>query len=130
MVWLLKSVMCDMMPPAAGLPGVADTEIDAFLAKVRAETTALVWLGLCAGAALYALTPLLTVGRPLPSFLLSPEKREQHADRITSTKIYLLRQSVFLVKMYACMCWGQHASIRRSMALAPYPLDPGTFRTH
>ena len=45
-----------------------------------------------AGSALYQLTPLLTVGKALPAVLLSPELREQHAQKITSTSNYPLRQ--------------------------------------
>ena len=30
-IWLVRSAMCDMMPPAAGLPGLADTGIGVVL---------------------------------------------------------------------------------------------------
>lgn len=120
--------MCDMLPAGGGLPGVADTGLDAFLVRLRRETTALVWLGLVLGAVLYALTPVLTIYVPLPTFLLSARLRDRHADGIGTTRFYLLRQSVFLLKMYACMCWGQDASVRGRFNLAPYPDDPGSFR--
>jgi hypothetical protein len=120
--------MCDLMPAAAGLPGLADVGIDPFLARFRRETTFLVWTGIVLGAVLYAITPLLTVYLPLPSFLLPRAARERHADRICSTRFYLLRQTVFLLKMYACMAWGQNAGVRSRFHLPALPDDPGTFR--
>lgn len=129
LTWVVRAAMCDLMPATGDLPGVADCDLDTFLAKLRAETTTLTWVGLCAGAALWMITPLLTVYLPLPAVLLSAEARDRHADGLTSTRIYLLRQATFLLKMYATMCWGQHPSVRELLHVAPYPEDPGTFRT-
>lgn len=120
--------MCDLLPRHAGLPGLADTDVDGFLRRTRAETTLTVWAGLVLGAVVFALSPILTVYVPLPSMLLPRGLRDRHADRITSTSLYLLRQAVFLLKMYACMCWGQDEAVRRQLHVAPYPADPGTFR--
>ncbi len=125
---LIRSTMCDLLPAAAGLPGLAETGIDAFLARLHRETTGLTWLGLCLGALVYTLTPVLTVYIPLPHFALPQRLRDQHAERIMATRIYLVRQAVFLLKMYACMCWGQDDAVRRLLNVAPYPVDPGTFR--
>jgi hypothetical protein len=121
--------MCDLMPASGALPGVGDCDIDAFLTKLRAETTALTWIGLCLGALLWLLTPVVTLGVPLPALLLGANARDRHILALTSTRIYLLRQAVFLLKMYASMCWGQHPSVRSHFNLAAYPVDPGTFRT-
>jgi hypothetical protein len=121
--------MIDLMPPVADWPGVADTGVDAFLAKVRAETTPMIWWTLVGGALAYALLPLFTVYVPLPAFLLPSGLRARHAERAYAIEMYLPRQALFLVKMYACMCWGQNDAVRTRMALAPYPPDPGTFRT-
>ncbi|MDP2310044.1 MAG: hypothetical protein Q8P18_28760 [Pseudomonadota bacterium] len=129
MTWLVRATMCDMMPATSALPGLADAGIDAFLAQTRRETTLMVWAGLVLGATVFALTPILTVYVPLPSFLLPRGLRDTHADRICTTRFYLLRQAIFLLKMYACMCWGQDPEVRRRLNVAPYPVDPGTFRT-
>ena len=128
MIWLIRSAMCDLMPAAGGLPGIADTDVDGFLAQVKRETTPLVWTGLMLGAVLYAWSPIVTIFVPLPSFLLPARLRDRHADAITATRIYLLRQSIFLLKMYSCMCWGQDSRVRARFQIAPYPVDPGTFR--
>ena len=121
--------MCDMMPAVGDLPGIADAGIDVFLAQLRRESPLLVWVGLVLGALIFVLSPVLTVYVPLPSMLLPRGLRDTHADRICTTRFYLLRQAIFLLKMYACMCWGQDPAVRRRLHVAPYPVDPGTFRT-
>ncbi len=127
-MFLLRSAMCDLLPPASGLPGVAQTDLDGFLARLAREASFTIWATLVVGAVLFVLTPVLTVYVPLPSFLLPRRLRELHADRIVTTRFYLLRQSIFLLKMYACICWGQDSDVRRRLEVAPYPADPGTFR--
>ena len=107
MKWLIRKTMQDLYPASGDLPGIEDTGLDAYLDQFKAEAPALMYTGLVAGSALYQLTPLMTVGKPLPAVLLSPELREQHAQKITSTSNYPLRQSIFLVKMVAGMCWRE-----------------------
>ena len=80
------------------------------------------------GAVFFVLSPIVTVYVPLPSMLLPGTLRDRHADRICTTQLYYLRQAVFLLKMYACMCWGQDDAIRARLHVAPYPVDPGTYR--
>lgn len=128
-IWLLRSAMCDLLPGGAGLPPLADLEPEVFLRRLRAETTWLTWIGLCGGALIWLLTPVLTLGVPLPAVWLGAAARDRHANALAGTRFYLLRQAFFLLKMYASMAWGQHPAARAALALAPYPPDPGTFRT-
>jgi len=126
---LIEHVMVALYPRTEELPGVADTEPRAFLERYREESPFLIWLGLVAGTFAFVLSPILTVYWPLPSFLLPRETLDRHAHRVTTTRVYLLRQAVFLVKMAAGMCWAQHPSVRERFAMAPYPADPGTWRS-
>lgn len=128
MIALVRSAMCDLMPRTESMPGLVDTDVTAFLRAMKRESTWLYWLGVVAGAVVYAVTPLLTVGWPLPSFLLPARLRDRHAQRIVATDAYLLRQSVFLLRLSAGMCWGMHPLVRARFALPPYPQDPGTVR--
>ena len=114
--------------PRTTLPGAEDCGLDAFLVKFREESPPLIWLGLVAGAAVFHLTPLITIGVPLPAFLLPARLLDKHAQRITATKIYLLRQAIFIVKMAAGLCWGTDPRVRAQLALPPLPADPGTWR--
>jgi hypothetical protein len=127
-LWLIKFSMCALMPRTEVLPGIEDTELDAFLRRLRADAEPLYWLGLVVGAVVFAATPLITVWVPLPAFLLPRRLLDRHADRLTSGRGYLLRQAVFLVRLSAGMCWGADPSVRARLALAPYAPDPGTFR--
>jgi hypothetical protein len=127
-IWLIKFAMLTMMPRSDQLPGLVDTDVDGFVRRMRTDAEPLYWLGLVVGAIVFALAPLLTVGIPLPAFWLPQRLLDRHAERLTSHRIYLLRQAVFLVRLSAGMCWGADAGVRARFALAPYGPDPGTFR--
>jgi hypothetical protein len=120
--------MCDLMPRTAGLPGIADTNVTGFLRRMQRESSRVYWTALVLGALVYALTPLLTVGVPLPVFALSPRLRMVHAERAPRLGIYLLRQAIMLVRLNAGMCWGADPWVRSRFALAAYPEDPGSYR--
>jgi hypothetical protein len=127
-IWLIKHAMQAMMPRTRALPGVADTDLDGFLRRLRAEADSFYWLGLVLGAWLFAVLPIVTVFVPLPSFLLPSRLLELHANRVLSHRLYVVRSAVFLVRLSAGMCWGADRSVRAHFALAPFPEDPGTFR--
>jgi hypothetical protein len=129
---LIKSAMCDLMPRGTSqdaLPGIADTGVDEFLRTMKRESDGVFWLGIALGAWVYALTPMLTVYVPLPAFLLPASLRDKHAQRIVGSKLYLVRQAVFLVRLAAGLCWGRDPQVRARFALAPYAPDPGTYRS-
>jgi len=126
---MIRRAMCALYPATSSLPGIAATDVDAFLRRYRRESSSLMWLGLVVGAVVFTITPLITIGVPLPSFLLPKKALDRHANKISSHPVYLLRQAIFLVKLSAGLCWGSHANVRRIIALPPYPEDPGTWRT-
>lgn len=128
MIWLVRSAIAMLYPRTEDLPGAEDCDLDAFLRKLRSETTFLMWLGIVAGAVVFHLTPLLTVYLPLPAFLLPRSLRDKHAYRITTTSLYLIRQSIFLLKLAAGLCWGGHPSVRAKLALPAYEPDPDHWR--
>lgn len=128
MIWLIKLAMCAMMPRTEKLPGLADTDLDGFLRRMRRESDAMYWTGLIAGTWIFTLTPLFTVFVPLPSFLLPKKLLSRHAEKILATRIYVFRQAVFLLRLSAGMCWGADPVVRAKFALPVYAPDPGTFR--
>ena len=127
MFWLIKFAMCTMMPRTDKLPGIADTDLDGFLRKMKKESEPLYWLGLVLGAVVFALTPFVTIGVPLPAFWLSEGLLHRHAEKILSHPLYTLRQAAMLVRLSAGMCWGADAGVRAKFDLPPYGPDPGTF---
>src|SRR5689334_1559834 len=121
--------MCDLMPASGALPGIADTGVTEFLHTVKRESGQMYWLGLVLGAWVYTLTPIMTVFLPLPSFLLPAALRDKHAQRIMTSRLYLVRQAVFLVRLSAGLCWGRDPRVREQLGLSAYAADPGTYRT-
>ncbi len=125
---LVRSAIVLLYPRTDLLPGAEDCDLDRFLARFRRESTTLVWLGVVLGAVVFHLSPVFTVHVPLPAFLLSPDLADRHAERISNSHVYLVRQTIFLVKFAAGLAWGAHPSVRARFALAPMPADPGTWR--
>lgn len=129
MIWLIQRAMCALYPTTDRLPGIHPDEARAFLQRYKRESSLLMWVGLVVGAVIFTFTPLITIGVPLPSFMLPRGALDRHANKISYHPIYLLRQAVFLVKLSAGLCWGAKDEIRTRLALPPYPADPGTYRT-
>lgn len=129
MLWLVRSAMVAFYPRTAALPGIEDTGIDAYLPQFRRETTGLMWLGVVLAAILFHLSPLFTVFVPLPAFLLPAKLRDRHAVRIGDSSLYLVKQAMLVLKIPAALCWAKDAEVRKRFAMAPYPPDPGTWRT-
>ncbi len=128
MRWLVRSAIVQLYPSGGDLPGAEECDLDEFLERYQRETTWLLWLGVVLGAIAYHLSPIVTVYVPLPAFLLSESLADKHAHRVSSSKIYLLRQTVFLVKLVAGLAWGRHPKVREKLALPAYAPDPGTWR--
>ena len=120
--------MCALFPRTARLPGLSDTRVDEFLARFRQETTLAMWAGISLGTLLFVISPLLTVGLPLPAFWLPRAALDRHARKLANTPIYLVRQLMFLVKMMAGFCWAADPNVRRAFNLPALPPDPGTLR--
>lgn len=125
---LVRHAMCALMPRTEALPGVVDTDVAGFVHRMRRESTWIFWLGILGGTFVFVVTPLMTIGWPLPSFALSAARLDRHAHGIATTRVYLFRQAVFLLKTAAGMCWGSDPAIRRRFALEPYADEPVKWR--
>jgi hypothetical protein len=125
---LIRSAMLDFYPSTDELPGLDQVDLDGFLERYKREAPALLWSGVIAGAVAYNMSPIFTIGKPLPASKLSPEDRDRHVDAVGSSNSYHLRQLIFLLKMVAGMAWGQSPAVRSAMGLPVYPEDPGTWR--
>ena len=128
MTWLVRSAMCALYPRTEGWPGIEDCDLDAFLARIKRESSGLMWLGIVVGALVFHFTPLFTVYVPLPAFFLPRSLRDKHASRISGSGLYLIRQAIFLLKLPCGLCWGGHPEVRKRFALPAYAADPGTWR--
>ena len=128
MLFLVRSAMVALYPRTATLPGLEDTNIDAFLVKFRRETTLTFWLGIVLSAWMFQWTPLFTVFVPLPAFLLPKRLRDKHAHKIASSELYLVRQLMLILKMPAGLCWGADPAVRKHFSLSTYDPDPTTWK--
>lgn len=129
MNYLVRSAIALLYPSSAALPGAADCGLDEFLVRFRRETTGLIWLGVVAGALVFHLMPLFTVGVPLPAFWLPRGLADRHAHKVTTAGPYLIRQAIFMLKLPAGLLWGGHPEVRKRLGLPPLAADPGTWRT-
>lgn len=125
---LVSSAMIAMLPPSDAHPGVDPVRARALARRLMRTADPVFLVGLVLGALVFHLTPLITVGIPLPAALLPAGARDRHADRIATHPVYLLKMAVLTVKMAAGMAWGADPSVRETLALPPYPDDPGTWR--
>lgn len=126
---LIRHAMASLFPKTEKWPGVAETGLHDFVERFLRDAPFMVRLGLYLGSWVFALAPLITIGVPLPSFLLPGKMRDRYAAKVATHPVYLIRQAVFVVKMAAGLCWAAHPSMRANLNLPVYPLDPGTFRT-
>jgi len=128
MNWLIRHAMCAMMPGGGELPGLDAADAADYTRAVRAESDWLYFLGLVLGAIVFAITPLITLGVPLPSFLLPAGMLDRHAQRVVAHRSYLIKQAVFLVRLNAGMCWGKLQAPRNALGQTLYAADSGSFR--
>lgn len=126
---LVRFAMVAFFPRVDDLPGLADLDIDVKIASFRRESTPLLWLGVVAAAVFFQLAPILTVRRPWPAVLLTPEELDLHAHRLSSHPVYLIRQLIVLLKLSGGLLWGESKEVRAILDLPAYPADPGTRRT-
>lgn len=129
MLFFVRSALVALYPRTADLPGIADTDVDAFLRRFQREAAPLMWVGVLASTLLFHLTPLFTVFVPLPAFWLPAGLLDRHANAISGSSIYIVRQAIFLLKLPGGLCWGAHPSVRARFALPAYGADPGTWRS-
>lgn len=126
---MVRTAVVPCFPSAAGLPGLETLGFESFWRRFRAEAAPAMWLGVVLAAALVQVTPIVTVGRPALAGWLSAATLERHLQRLLASRVYLVRQSIFLLKMVGGLCWGAHPEIRARIGLDPYPGDPGTWRS-
>lgn len=121
---LVRAALADIMPSGGPMPGLDDVDWETFVEQFKREAPPSVWAGVCAGAVVYTVSPILTVHRPVLSFQLSDELRDTHASRITDHHIYLVRQAMFVLKLAGGFAWGADPEVRRRLNLEPYMGDP------
>ena len=125
--WIIFSLIA-FVPRYQNLPGIADTDLNAFLNKLQIEAPSTFFLGLRVAAFIFMFSPILTVGIPLPAQWLSASKLNKHAEKISESPIMPIRQMMMVQKMMAGLCWGEEEKVRAYFGMEPYKENPGTWR--
>ncbi|MEO7328069.1 MAG: hypothetical protein ABI193_05800 [Minicystis sp.] len=126
---LVRFALVAFFPREGDLPGLAELGVDEKIATLRRESTQLFWFGVVAAAVFFQLSPIVTVYRPWPAVFLTEEQLDEHAHRLATFPVYLIRQLLVLLKLIAGMFWGESPEIRAFLSLPAYGADPGTRRT-
>lgn len=119
-------VLAVVLPSAHGLPGLDTLDARPSLRHILSRAPLAFRLGVYGATLVFLCTPVLTLGWPLPAFLLSGRQRDAHADRLAGHRLYLLRQSMLMLKTVAGLVWGGRDEVRSALGLPPQPADPGT----
>jgi hypothetical protein len=125
---LVRFALVAFFPREGDLPGLAELGVEEKIAALRRDSTRLFWTGIVAAAVFFQISPILTVRRPWPAVLLTPEQLDAHAHALATHRVYLLRQIIVLLKLMGGVFWGQSPEIRAFLHLPAYGDDPGTRR--
>lgn len=125
---LVRFALVTFFPRVDDLPGLDELGVDEKIERLRRESTWLFWLGVVGAAFFFQISPVITVYRPWPAVFLEPEQLDQHAYKLATHPVYLIRQMAVLLKLVAGLFWGQSPEIRAFIDLPAYEPDPGTRR--
>jgi hypothetical protein len=125
---IVRWVLASVFPSTDRLPGLDRLDTRAALAEIFTAPALMRW-GLYGSVLVFLLCPVLTIGWPLPAPLLPRRARDRHAYAMATSRLYLLRQAMLMLKTVGGLLWGAHPEVRARLGLAPYDADPGTFRT-
>lgn len=115
-------------PSIDALPGLDRADPRPFLRQFEREAPLLIRMTLYLSALVLLLSPIVTMGIPLPAAWLSRPRLEKHMHRLATHRVYLLRQTMLMVKTVGGLAWGAHPDVRKALALPAYAADPGTWR--
>ena len=109
-------------------PGLDQVDVDAFLVNFSRDAPFLMRLALFLSVMVYIFSTPLTVFVPWPALWLPRGLRARHTARLASHPIYVVRQTMTMLKMIAGMAWGQDPAVRARLHLEAYEPDPATWR--
>ena len=128
MLQLTAWTLAVVFPSTPQLPGLDAIDSKPFIRQLHSEAPFTIRATLLASVLLFNLTPLLTLGIPLPAFLLSKARVDEHAQRLSGSPVYLLRQIMLMLKTIGGLCWGAAPTVREKLTMAAYAEDSGGWR--
>lgn len=124
MLRLTAWTLAVVFPSTDVLPGLDKLDPVPLLQKLRAEAPFTIRIALLASVVVFCLTPVLTVGWPLPAFLLPKKLLDEHASRVAGHSNYLIRQTMLMLKTIGGLAWGADPQVRAHFAMDRGHIDP------
>ena len=122
--WTLSVVF----PSTPGLPGLDQIDPKPLLRQLSRQAPFTIRATLWTAVIVFCLTPVLTVGVPLPAFLLPRKLLDKHANKLAKHPNYLIRQTMLMIKTIGGLVWGAAPEVRQRLHMPVYGPDPGTWR--
>ena len=126
--WFTRNVLLEILPPGGPLPGLDQVDVDGFLVNFSRDAPFLMRLALFLSVMVYIFSTPITVFVPWPALWLPRGLRARHTARLATHPIYVVRQTMTMLKMVAGMAWGQDPAVRARLHLEAYEPDPATWR--
>lgn len=128
MLHLTAWTFARIFPSTAAIPGLDVIDSKPMIRQLTAEAPITIRVTLWVSVLLFQVTPLLTLGIPLPARWLSDARVDAHAQRLATSNIYLLRQIMLMLKTIGGLCWGAAPDVRQKLTLPLYEADSGRWR--
>ncbi len=128
MRWITRNVLRNVLPAGGPLPGLEGVDLDQFLINFRQDAPWLMRVALSLSVLIYIFSTPITVFVPWPALWMPRGWRARHTERLAQHPIYVVRQTMTMLKMVAGMAWGQDPAIRQRLHLEAYEADPATWR--
>jgi len=129
-MWLRLVAWCmsATFPSTDQLVGLDRMDAVPFLRQFYRDSPRLMHFALAGSILVFVFSPLLTVGVPLPAPWLGKAALQRHVENLAAHRIYLLRQTMMMVKTVAGLLWGADPRVRKSLGMDAYKVDPGSWR--
>jgi hypothetical protein len=128
MLQLTAWTLAVVFPSTPQLPGLDTIDSKPFIRQLHSEAPFTIRATLVVAVLLFNLTPLLTLGIPLPAFALSKARADEHAQRLSASPVYLLRQIMLMLKTIGGLVWGAAPDVRQKLTMPAYGEDSGGWR--
>ncbi|MBM4342457.1 MAG: hypothetical protein FJ100_03655 [Deltaproteobacteria bacterium] len=127
-VALLHDAVRAAFPSTARVPGLDRLDSRPFLRQLLRQAPWTLWFGAVGSAIAWQVTPVLTIGWPVPAAMLPAAARDRHANAMSGHGLYLVRMAMVMIKTVGGLYWGAAPEVRTALGLPLYGTDPATVR--
>jgi hypothetical protein len=121
MAWAEASMQAIFPGSDDGMTGIDEMGLRGFLGELMSLLPFRAALGMRVAIWLVALAPLFVLGRLRTIARLAPVDRESVVMAVATSRVYLLRSLVLILKSMGALLYGGDPSVRARMMAAPSP---------